>query len=165
MSDRTLVLSSGQVADLRALIELALDRTGGDLLASAMRLQALLDTWEPTHEWLADRERAAAEKAWDEGHSCTHAVPCANPYRRTDQSDSSCESEGVRDIAGSDVAHKEADPTMPRSECRCPNDCDCDGRFACEASPVGTKGTWICELVVGHEGPHKHGGHRWETDQ
>lgn len=54
-------------------------------------------------------------------------------------------------------------PTMPRADCRCPDDCDCDGRFACEAQPEGTKGQWVCELAVGHTGAHKAGNHRWSA--
>jgi hypothetical protein len=56
-------------------------------------------------------------------------------------------------------------PTMTQAECACPNDCDCDGRFACEVQPTGCEGTWTCELVAGHEGWHRDGGHRWRHEE
>lgn len=51
-------------------------------------------------------------------------------------------------------------PTMTQTECRCPDDCDCDGRFTCEEQAGET--LRFCELVAGHEGWHQAGNHRWQ---
>ena len=61
--------------------------------------------------------------------------------------------------AGSDWDH----PTMSRADCHCPNDCDCEGRFACE-EPAGPT-AYRCERVVGHPGWHRSGGHRWDRSE
>ena len=50
-------------------------------------------------------------------------------------------------------------PTMSQAECRCPDDCDCDGRFACEERAGET--THRCELVAGHPGRHVSDNHTW----
>lgn len=52
-------------------------------------------------------------------------------------------------------------PTMSQADCLCPHDCDCDGRFACEAR-AGTT-TALCELIAGHGGSHRSGSHAWQA--
>lgn len=57
-------------------------------------------------------------------------------------------------------AEKDA-PTMTQAECQCPNDCDCDGRFACGEQAGET--LRFCELVAGHGGWHQAANHRWQA--
>lgn len=43
--------------------------------------------------------------------------------------------------------------------CTCPDDCDCDGVLVCGMRVEGTHHQ--CQMVPGHEGWHRQGGHRW----
>jgi hypothetical protein len=104
-------------------------------------------------------EQVVAEargEAWDEGFTRGFYDILAGKFQR-DASESTAENPYRADA----IATTEEAPTMSQADCRCPDDCDCDGRFACEEPVSGT--THRCELAVGHRGWHVSGNHRWET--